>query len=61
MRTIMALSLINLIACAAIVCLMPFIMAYAPETFMQHATTLFLTTLLASFVGMGSLVVICHR
>lgn len=61
MQAVMILSLINLIACAAIVCLMPFVMAYAPETFMQHATTLFLTTLFASFVGMGSLVVICDR
>ncbi len=61
MKTVMMLSLINLIVCAAIVCLMPLVVAYAPETFMQHATTLFLTTLLASFVGMGSLVVICDR
>jgi spore maturation protein SpmA len=61
MKTVMFLSLINLVVCAAIVCLMPFVMAYAPETFTQHATTLFLTTLLASFVGLGALVVICDR
>lgn len=61
MKTLMILSLINLIVCAAVVCFMPLVVFYAPETFMQHATTLFLTTLLGSFVGMGSLVIISDR
>ena len=61
MKTVMILSLVNFIVCAAVVCFMPLVVFYAPETFTQHAATLFLTTLLASFVGMASLVVICDR
>ena len=59
MKTVMILSLINLIVCSATVCLMPLLVAYHPEVVVAHGATLFLTTLLASFIGLGSLVVLC--